>query len=30
MGIVLTIPYDEAIVVSKDAASGFKAWMEER
>lgn len=30
IGIILTIPFDESIVVSKDAASGFKAWMEER
>lgn len=30
IGIQLSIPYDELIVVSKDAASGFKAWMEER
>jgi DNA-binding LytR/AlgR family response regulator len=30
IGIVLSIPYEEPIVVSKDAASGFKAWMEER
>jgi two-component system, LytTR family, response regulator LytT len=30
IGIVLSIPYEEQIVVSKDAASGFKAWMEDR
>jgi DNA-binding LytR/AlgR family response regulator len=30
IGILLSVPYDEPIVVSKDAASGFKAWMEER
>jgi len=30
IGILLSIPYDEAIVVSKDAASGFKSWMEDR
>ena len=30
IGIQLSIPYEEPIVVSKDAASGFKAWMEER
>jgi DNA-binding LytR/AlgR family response regulator len=30
IGILLSIPYDEPIVVSKDAASGFRAWMEER
>ncbi len=30
IGILLIIPYEEPIVVSKDAASGFKAWMEER
>lgn len=30
IGIVLSVPYEEPIVVSKDAASGFKAWMEER
>lgn len=30
IGIVLSIPYEEHIVVSKDAAAGFKLWMEER
>jgi two-component system, LytTR family, response regulator LytT len=30
IGIVLSIQYDEHIVVSKDAVSGFKAWMEDR
>ena len=30
IGIILTIPFDEPIVVSKDAASAFKAWMEQR
>ena len=30
IGIVLSIRYEEPIVVSKDAASGFKAWLEER
>ncbi len=30
IGIILTVSYDEPIVVSKDAASGFKAWMEGR
>jgi two-component system, LytTR family, response regulator LytT len=30
IGILLSIPFEEPIVVSKDAASGFKAWMEER
>jgi two-component system response regulator LytT len=30
IGIILSVAYDEPIVVSKDAASGFKGWMEER
>jgi two-component system response regulator LytT len=30
IGIVLSLPYDEQIVVSKEAAPGFKFWMEQR
>ena len=30
IGIILRIAYEEPIVVSKDAASGFKSWMEQR
>lgn len=30
IGIILRVPFDEAIVVSKDAASGFKTWLQDR